>query len=225
MSVAIDKPFTNRLRGFTLIEVLIAMLIFGFVGLGAYQILDQVVKAQEINQRHSEQLRRTQRVSWQLGKDFRQMVYRKIQDGENAVSQPIAYDSEDAVIEFTRGGWTNPLQWPRSELQRVAYRVDYHPDADDPDSPYYNDDALFLIRSFWNVLDRIENSEPIDQVMMRGVVDFRTRFWDLDEQDWQEKVTRSLPDFELVNYNLPYAVEVSLVLDTDEVLTYVFQIM
>ncbi len=211
--------------GFTLVEVLIAMLIFGFVGIGAYQILDQVAKAQEINQRHSEQLRRAQRVSWQLGKDFRQMVNRRVWDGEANATQPIDFDSEDAAIEFTRGGWPNPLQWPRSELQRVAYRIDYHPDVADPDSPYYNDDALYLIRSFWNVLDRVQASEPIEQVMMRGVVDFRTRFWHLDEQDWQEKVTTSLVDPQLIAYQLPYAVEVSLVLDNDDVLSYVFRIL
>ncbi|MBE9562715.1 MAG: type II secretion system minor pseudopilin GspJ, partial [Proteobacteria bacterium] len=48
-------------------------------------------------------------------------------------------------IEFTRSGWRNPAQQNRSSLQRVAYHL--------------RDNTL--IRSYWFVLDRAQDSKPI----------------------------------------------------------------
>ncbi|MBD3647131.1 MAG: type II secretion system minor pseudopilin GspJ, partial [Pseudomonadales bacterium] len=61
------------------------------------------------------------------------------------------------LAEFTRTGWSNPLGRPRSELQRVAYDV---VDGE-------------LIRYFWFVLDRAEDSRPIPQTIFEEVEDFR----------------------------------------------------
>ena len=73
-----------RMRGFTLIEALVSMFIFAWIGLGSYQILEQIIRAQAQNQLHSTQLASVQRMSWQLSRDFRQMVDRPVVD-ENGV--------------------------------------------------------------------------------------------------------------------------------------------
>ena len=213
-------------RGFTLIEALVSMFIFAWIGLGSYQILEQIIRSQAQNQLHSTQLASVQRMSWQLSRDFRQMVDRPVVD-ENGEAQPaLTFEGEDSLIEFTRAGWSNPLQWPRSDLQRVAYRIDYHPESDDPDSEFYRDEALYLVRLFWRVLDRAIDSEPMQQAILRDVIDFRTRFWDSANDEWSDAVVIA-PAATGQNQNprLPTAVEVSVVLNSEDVYAFIFQVL
>ena len=94
--------FIKRHKGFTLIEALVAMFIFAWISLAAYQILDQVVIAQEVNQRKSAAVARTQRLSWQLASDFRQMVNRPVWNGQGNRLDPLLFESGDYLIEFTQ---------------------------------------------------------------------------------------------------------------------------
>lgn len=215
----------KRHKGFTLIEALVAMFIFSWISLAAYQILDQVVIAQEVNQRKSAAVARVQRVSWQLASDFRQMVNRPVWQGQNNLLDPLLFETGEYLIEFTRGGWSNPLQWPRSDLQRVAYLLDYHPEATDSDSEYYNDERLYLIRLYWQVLDRLEDSEPQKQVLIGGVVDFRTRFWDQEISDWSDIPMPTLVAPAIAFYDAPAAVEVSIVFENEDVMTHIFRVL
>jgi general secretion pathway protein J len=66
---------------------------------------------------------------------------------------PVLRVGTDIVLELTRAGWRNPLGQRRSELQRVAYQV--------------KDETL--IRYYWNVLDRAEDSEPVAQELLHEV--------------------------------------------------------
>tara|TARA_B110000879_G_scaffold10474_1_gene13517 strand:- start:304 stop:1029 length:726 start_codon:yes stop_codon:yes gene_type:complete len=211
--------------GFTLIEALVAMFIFAWISLAAYQILDQVVIAQEVNQRKSASVARVQRVSWQLASDFRQMVNRPVWQGQGNQLAPLLLETGDHLIEFTRGGWSNPLQWPRSDLQRVAYLLDYHPEVADSDSEYYNDERLYLIRLYWQVLDRLDDSEPQTQVLIGGVVDFRTRFWDAATSEWGDIPVPTFVSPTLSAYDAPSAVEVSIVFENEDVMTHVFRVL
>lgn len=213
----------SRAAGFTLIEALVAMFIFAWVSLAAYQILDQVIRAQEINQKKSAYIARNQRVVWQLAKDFRQMVNRPVLDSYGNKLDAFDTDNDLNLIEFTRSGWSNPLQWPRSDLQRVAYRVDFHPDSNDSESEFYNDDRLYLIRLYWQVLDRTADTEPQLQVLLGGIADFRIRFWDAGQDKWVEsepKANAAVP----APYQLPETIEVSIVLESDDVISQIYRV-
>lgn len=226
---AAQKPysagFIKRHNGFTLIEALVAMFIFAWISLAAYQILDQVVIAQETNQRKSAEVARTQRLSWQLASDFRQMVNRPIWNGQSNRLDPLLFESGDYLIEFTRSGWSNPLQWPRSDLQRVAYLLDYHPESGESNSEYYRDERLYLIRLYWQVLDRLEDTEPQMQVLIGGVVDFRTRFWDAKALEWVDAPMTTFSAPAVSAYDAPSAVEVSIVFESEDIMTHVFRVL
>ncbi len=221
------KPIHYRVtfsnKGFTLVEILIALLIFAWIGVASYQILDQIVRTQDANKTQSEVLSGNQRLVWQLGRDFRQMVDRSIVDEIGNNLDAIRTDLDEVVIEFTRAGWSNPLGWQRSELQRVAYRVGYHPESDDSSSEYYNDETQYLIRMYWQTIDRTDESRVREQAVMPNIVDMQVRFWDKQSQDWSDTpVSQSsqsnAPD-------LPTAVEVSLLTSEDELLSFIFKVL
>jgi len=194
------------------------MFIFSWIALGSYQILDQVTRARDIGQRKSHDLATIQRLGWRLSQDFRQVINRPVKD-ENGETLDWLVFEEDYLIEFTRSGWSNPLQWPRSELQRVAYTIDYHPQRDEPDSRYYNDESLYLLRYYWQVLDRVIDTEPRVQAILPDVADFRTRFWDSADQEWIDA-----PVLGSSNANTtPRAFEVSVVLEDEQVFNYIFR--
>ena len=74
-------------QGFTLVEALIALFIFSWLSLAAYQMLDQVILTQATNKKASDALALNQRVNRQMAKDFRYMVDRPIID-EKGFQQP-----------------------------------------------------------------------------------------------------------------------------------------
>jgi general secretion pathway protein J len=153
------------------------------------------------------------------------MVNRPIWYGQGNQLEPIVFESGDYLIEFTRGGWSNPLQWPRSDLQRVAYLLDYHPESGDVGSEYYKDERLYLIRLYWQVLDRLDDSEPQMQVLIGGVVDFRTRFWDTEILDWVDEPTSTFSSPAVLAYDAPSAVEVSIIFESEDVMTHIFRVL
>lgn len=197
------------------------MFIFSWIALGSYQILDQVTRAKDIGQRKSHDLATIQRLGWRLSQDFRQVIKRPVKDENGEMRGWLVFEDEDYLIEFTRSGWTNPLQWPRSELQRVAYTIDYHPERDEPGSQYYNDESLYLLRYYWQVLDRALDTEPRVQAILPDVADFRTRFWDSENQEWSDAPVPGIGGASQV----PRAFEVSVVLENEQVLNYIFRVL
>lgn len=172
----------RTLRGFTLFEILVAIAIFAILGLAANQLLAQVIRAETSARVRSERLAQLQRAISVIERDSLQIVARPVRD-ELGGSRPALVGGVDELIELTRLGWRNPLAQERAEEQRVAYVLD----------------GKQLIRAYWTVLDRAEDSQPIRQVLLDGVesasIDFIAAdgnvrsFWPADGAD----ATSALP--------------------------------
>lgn len=152
-----------RARGFTLVEVLLVVLITGFVMVMAYAGLTAAINAAE---RHGEMVRRLGEiqscVGW-LARDLRQSVDRPILDARGE-QQPavIGTELQDQLLELTHTGWDNPRGQRRAALQRVRYRLD--PDGN-------------LWRDHWLVLDRLDDEDRLQEVrLLGGVTRFRAQF-------------------------------------------------
>ena len=143
----------RRRVGFTLLEMLIALAVFAVIGVMSSQILSGIVDLSDTVRDRSDQLAELQRAMFIISRDIEQMTRRPVRDAFGDSTAAIIIG--EPLIEFTRRGWQNPLRSPRSELQRVAYTV-----ADGE-----------LVRQFWPLLDRSPDTEPIDQVLLRGVAD------------------------------------------------------
>lgn len=99
--------------GFTLLELLVALTICVFIGIGAHAMLQSVIKAQDIAKSHSQQLAQLQKAMWVITEDIEQMN-----------PGTLAIPSGTYAAGFVRRGWSNPLGLPRSDLMQVSYQLD-----------------------------------------------------------------------------------------------------
>ena len=162
----------NR-RGFTLLELLVAVAIFSVLSVVAYSSLNAMVNTREQVVADMERLGQLQIGFTMLERDLQQAVSgRGIRDEYEEVQPAMLLHTVgdlEGGLEFTRGGWSNPAGQARSTLQRVAYQL--------------QDDNL--VRYSWRVLDRVVDSEPFSSVVLGGVQEFSISFLDADNK-WQD---------------------------------------
>lgn len=158
--------FARRGKGFTLIEVLVAMAIFAILSALAYGTLSQTLLSAEILGDRMDRLQALQRTMRMLTDDMHQLSPRAVRDelGDNFGPAISTGFQSGFAIELTRTGWNNPMVLPRSTLQRAAYRIE--------------EDEL--VRYHWTVLDRTLSNEPVSVVLLDGVEGIQFRFFRAD---------------------------------------------
>ena len=139
-------------NAFTLLEMLVALGVFAIIGVLSSRILMGIVDVSGATAARAAELAALQRAMAVIERDVEQLVRRTVRDEYGDRGPAVAVDG-DALLELTRRGWQNPLGAQRSELQRVAY--------------LHRDDKL--LRLFWPVLDRGDDTEPIVQVLLDGI--------------------------------------------------------
>jgi general secretion pathway protein J len=176
--------------GFTLLELLVALSIFSIVAVLAYGGLDSVLEQRIQTEDSAERLAALQKAYLIIQRDIEQLVPRTIRNEFGDHSPALSGSTE---FQLTRGGWQNPLQYPRSTLQRVGYALE---DGE-------------LVRFNWLVLDRAQDSEPRRQVLVQDIVTIRVRYLD-PQNSWQDQWPTSeqlARDTDLQAIDPPRAVE------------------
>nr|WP_272912541.1 type II secretion system minor pseudopilin GspJ [Tolumonas lignilytica] len=180
-------------RGFTLLEVLLALVIFAILSLSAYAVLQGVVRNDEVSQAKIARLAELQRAMATLERDFTQAVPRTTRlDGETSSTvfqaEPFQLESEDGSVLFVRAGWFNPGSLlRRSELQKVGYRLSKQK----------------LERLTWLYPDTVTGTAPDITPLLTKVTAFSLRFY--KNNDWQTQWSTPA--------ELPAAVEITLTLE------------
>lgn len=150
-------------NGFTLLELMIAIIIFSLISTASYKLFNSVVKSKQATDKIFVAMDARQKAEIIIEKDIMQIIGRPIQNEygnqELAVFTPTlsAY-----LIEFTRTGWNNPLDNIRSDLQRVAYAFENNS----------------FVRYYWPVLDRAPNPVQIRQVLLSNIDSINVLFID-----------------------------------------------
>lgn len=171
-----NKAKDTRLKkGFTLLELLVALSIFSILSVMAYGGLQTVIKTKNSTQQTSDRVAELQLVMMRISNDLRQAVPRKVRDeyGDflNAMQSS---KSGDETVAWTRAGYRNPARLKRSHVQRVAYKLEQHK----------------LIRITWPVLDRAQDTKAMETEVLSNVESNEWRFLNAEDEwisSWPEE--------------------------------------
>lgn len=153
---------SRRQRGFTLLEILVAVVILAVMGLMSYRAVRDARVQADIAAVHMDRLREVQRAVHLLVTDFRTLAPRParelVGDGYRAALR--RDPNSAALVELTHAGWPNGAGTPRGTLQRVSYRLDDRK----------------LIREHWTVTDPTLANEPQKRELLGGVERIEIRY-------------------------------------------------
>ena len=159
----------RRSKGFTLIEVLVAVAIFGVLTTLSVMTISQTLLSVEFLSDRMDRLQAIQRTMRYLGGDLMQAAPRPVRDELGEGFLPAVWTDLGSIfaLELTHGGWSNPAGLPRGTLQRSAYRLQ---DGE-------------LIRYHWTVLDRTYANKAIETVLLDDVESLLFRYLQ-DNGEW-----------------------------------------
>lgn len=202
-----------RQRGFTLLEVLVAIAIFALMYVMAQQFFSRILNNRELLDEKAVQLEQRQRTLLLMVQDIEQLIARPVRD-KLGTEQPALVGNETGV-EFTHLGWANPFALQhRSHMQRVRY-------------VFYNHQ---LVRRYWPVLDANVGTRPVDTVLLDKVesVQFRYLKRDADTGQWlwltrwpDQNDSQTSPLLQ----PLPASVEVTITMENGESLHRYFRLV
>ena len=113
-------------HGFTLVEVMVSLLVFGMIAAAGVAILSFSVKAQSVTGTKLDDLGALTRTMSILSADLAQASLRGARDESGAPLPAFVGDSGSGaapMLRFVRGGWTNIDGAARPSLQKVVYRI------------------------------------------------------------------------------------------------------
>ncbi|WP_428384521.1 type II secretion system minor pseudopilin GspJ [Nevskia ramosa] len=167
-------------RGFTLLELIVVIGIFGVFATMAYGGLNTVLSARAKIEDNLSRTEEYDRAYIRLRTDFQNAAPRGVRDSTGQELPPFGFDSFAQRIEFTRGGWQNLLSLPRSTLERVSYGLEESEYVDKARGARFQDKRL--VRRSWNVLDRAAQTKPIEVTMLDRIEEAEWRFYDANGQ-------------------------------------------
>ncbi|MGO0309212.1 type II secretion system minor pseudopilin GspJ [Endozoicomonas acroporae] len=160
------RPYQEK--GFTLLEMLVAIAIFSIISLSAWQIFQGVMTAHDVVLTKNERLRQLQYTLLLIDQDLQQIADRGTRVDNRVTAQSLfsdsqMLDSDDEALALVRHGWHNPdYRLPRPELQRVFYRL--------------RDNRLE--RQYHHVLDPASiNVEPVTQTLLTDINSLKFSFY------------------------------------------------
>lgn len=189
----------KALKGFTLVELLVALLVFSLLAMAGYRGLNTILQTRAHLDRETRKYQTLSRFFTRMDGEVAQAINRPVRlpDGTEQAAwigfPPEAGGLADAQLMFTRAGGIN-AEGALVPPQRLGYRL--------------RKNAVELLR--WHVLDRAPNNKPLVDAVLDGVREFNLRYLSSD-LTWEKQWPLSV-----VNVPLPKGVEIEVVLVSGE---------
>lgn len=174
-------PLSIEKNGFTLIEMMVALLIFSMLSVAGVVLLRGAVDSNEVTAENLGEMAEMQRFVSLVEADLNQAIARTYRDQNGdrvAAFDGHGSDRSDAFLVFTSGGQSNINDAPRSNLQRVEYRLQDQK----------------IARLHYEMTDGGAISEPAD--LLSGISALEIRYRDkggLWLNDWRTERLTDLP--------------------------------
>jgi general secretion pathway protein J len=157
-------------RGFTLVEIMVAVLITAILAVMAFEAMQQALTNRDRIRANAARVQALQFTMRSFTQDFSQLAPRPVREPLGDGYQPALLGVQGTTqVALTRGGWMNPAGVERSTLQRVRYDL--------------RDGKLY--REYWMVLDAQLDPQPVSRELLDGVRALRVRYMN-DGRNWQE---------------------------------------
>ena len=149
-------------RGLTLVEVMVAVAILAVIAVAAFESFDAASRGGEVSEEKLNEIERLDRAWLLIERDLRHVLSAVKQEPYGPPIPALQMGlSEDYPLMLLRGGLSNPLSFPRTELARVAYRVE---------------DATLWRSTWWDLVENDEGSarrqkllDNIDEISFRAL--------------------------------------------------------
>lgn len=136
--------YSHSCKGFTLLELMVALTITLVIGLAAHSLFGTAIKSRDISRERSADLERLQKAMWIVTEDIQQSVPQTLQISDNGEQ-----------VEFIRKGWMNLPESTSSDLVHVSYE--------------YRDKSL--LRHVTTEANAVEIAQT--QVLFNGIYDWQ----------------------------------------------------
>ena len=204
-------PNHSRLQGFTLLEILVALLVLAIIATMGVVGLQAMITTDSRQETITDQFAELQFAYLLIQRDLAQVIQRPIIDSRNeqrpaflgtsGTMRGLPFDVSiqgNVLLDFTRDGVANPQQLnTRSTLQRVTYTYD---------------NTGKIRRYSWLTPDRVPGSVFLEHAILAEITQLNLSYFDRFGQRFEQWATQVLatPDW-LINYQqmdvLPFAME------------------
>jgi general secretion pathway protein J len=187
-------------RGFTLIELMVAVFITAILLSMGYGAVNQALSDREALNTRQERLLAVQTAMRLLTQDFTQLTPRPVRQpiGDGWLPAIAGSPGTSSIVTLTRAGWANPAGIQRPALQRVTYILENGA----------------LRREHWPVLDATLTTTTVRRELLDKVKSLTLRYMDNSFQWRDQWPQQALAGDATSNLRLrPIAVEVTLELE------------
>ncbi len=153
-------------KGFTLLELLVALSIFSLIAAAGYSGLSSLSKALQLQQDNSRELAQIQWLVARLDQDISQAINRSSRAGNNFVPallgdnrslKLVSLSSEVAIYQAISAERPVSWQWQNQQIQR----------------------------QLWQLPDQVSGTPPlVNEILLDNVLEFEFRYLD-DNSQWQ----------------------------------------
>lgn len=185
-----QKKQMTKQRGFTLLEIIVALFIFSIVSIIIVSALHNVLTTQAATEKKGARLAELQIALLLLSRDIEQTMNRPVMEANGMLQ---GFTGSSHTITFTHAGFFNPFgQLQRATLQRTRYEFKNNT----------------FVRITWPALDIARLVNPDTRVLLRNVKELRFEYLD-NAKHFQS----AWPPSNQAQAILPLAVRVSLTLN------------